>query len=204
MLNAIVALALLSSTATRTASAPASGITKVVIIAGAGSLDVKGASGVTEILAKGKAEAPSDDVLKKVQLVATRSGSTLTIESKIPEDSSWLGSSPALSFEVTVPSGIAVTIKDGSGSMTVKDVGELDVTDGSGSIDIDGVTGNVRITDGSGSIEIEKVNGNVMITDDGSGSLDVKDVHGDFTVQHKGSGQINYERVSGKVTVPKK
>ncbi|HJW94520.1 MAG TPA: hypothetical protein VJ901_12960 [Thermoanaerobaculia bacterium] len=203
MLNAILALAMFSSTATRTANAPASGITKVVIIGRAGSLDVKGQSGATEIRAKGEAEASSEDVLKKMQLVATRSGSTLTIEAQIPEDSSWLGSSPTMGFEVTVPKGVAVSIKDGSGSLTVKDVGELDIDDGSGSIDIDGVTGNVRISDGSGGIEIEKVNGNVTITDDGSGSLDVKDIHGDFTVQHKGSGQVTYERVSGKVSVPK-
>src|ERR1041385_201521 len=163
MLNAILALTLFSSTATRTASTPASGVTKVVIIARAGSLDVKGENGVTEIRAKGEAEASSDDVLKKMQLVATRSGSTVTIEAQIPEDSSWIGSSPTLGFEVTEPAGMAVTIKDGSGSMTVKNIGELDITDGSGSIDIDGVTGNVRISDGSGGVEIERVNGNVTI-----------------------------------------
>jgi len=194
----ILALALFSNvTADRSTSTPASGITKVVIIARAGSLDVNGKSGATAIAATGKAEAPNDAQLAQTKLVATRNGSQLTIEAQTGDDAS-------LGFEVTLPAGVAVVIKDGSGSMTVKNVGDLDVTDGSGSIEIHDVTGNVRITDGSGSIEVKQVKGNVTITDDGSGSVDVQDVQGDFTVLQKGSGHIDYERISGKVSVPKR
>src|SRR4051795_4208814 len=115
MLNAILALAMFSSTATRTANAPASGITKVVIIGRAGSLDVKGQSGATEIRAKGEAEASSEDVLKKMQLVATRSGSTLTIEAQIPEDSSWLRSPPPRGFGGGGAEGVGGSIQGGAG-----------------------------------------------------------------------------------------
>jgi len=138
-----------------------------------------------------------------VQLVATRSGAQVTIEAKIP-DGTFLLSSPQLDFKVSLPAGVPVVIHDSSGEMMVKNVGELDVKDSSGSIDIDGVTGSVRIADSSGSIEVEKVTGNVLITEDGSGSVTVKDVRGDFTVQKKGSGHVDYERIGGKVSVPSK
>jgi hypothetical protein len=197
------ALALASTSVPRAVSTSANGITKVVIVARAGSLEVNGVAGATEIKANGTADAPSDDTLKQVQLVATRSGSQVTIEAEIP-DGTFLLSSPQLDFTVTLPAGMPVVIHDSSGEMTVKNVGELDVKDSSGSIDIDGVTGNVRLADSSGSIEVEKVTGSVTITEDGSGSVTVKDVRGDFTVQKKGSGHVDYERIGGKVSVPPK
>lgn len=184
MLHALLALALSTTT-------PASGITKVVIIGRAGSLDVSGRSGVTDIRSTGKSDS------RDAKLVATRSGSQLTIEAVTPDDK-------ALDFEVTVPPGVAVKIDDGSGELSVKNVGELDVTDGSGSIDIDGVTGNVRISDGSGSIDVKNVSGSVTITDDGSGSVNVTDVRGDFTVLKKGSGHIEHARIRGRVSLPQK
>ena len=184
MLHALLALALSSTT-------PASGITKVVIIGRAGSLDVNGQSGVTEIRATGKSESHD------AKLVATRSGSQLTIEAVTPDDR-------ALDFDVTLPAGVAVKIDDGSGELNVKNVGQLDVTDGSGSLSIDGVTGNVRISDGSGSIDVKNVSGSVTITDDGSGSVNVTDVRGDFTVLKKGSGHVDYARIGGRVSVPRR
>jgi hypothetical protein len=205
MLNIfIIALAIFpTSTATRTTNTPASGITRVVIISRAGSLTVTGRNGATEIRSTGKAEASSDAELAKTQIVASHQGSQLTIEELVP-DGSFLSSSPTIDMEVTVPTGVPVVIRDGSGSINVNDTGDLDVTDGSGSIDIENVTGNVRITDGSGSIDVKKVSGSVTITDDGSGSVNVADVRGNFTVQQKGSGHIDYERIGGKVSVPKK
>jgi len=204
MLNAILALAIFStSTATRSTNTPASGITKVVIVARAGSLDVTGRSGATEIRATGHAEAPSDELLAKTKLVATRNGSELTIEAQVPDETVMM-SSPTMDMEVTLPAGVAVVIRDGSGSIKTNGTGALDVTDGSGSMEIENVTGNVRITDGSGSIEVKKVSGSVVITDDGSGAVDVDDVRGDFTVLRKGSGHVEYERIGGKVSVPKK
>lgn len=204
MTTALFALALLlSSTATRNTTTPASGVTRVTIIARAGSLTVNGHGGMSDIKATGRIEAPTDALLAKTKLVATRSGSEVTIEAQVPEETV-LMSSTTMELEVNLPAGVAVVIKDSSGSITTKDTGPLDVTDGSGSIDIDGVTGNVRISDDSGSIEVEKVTGSVVITDDGSGEVNVSDVRGDFTVMHKGSGHIEYARISGKVSVPKK
>jgi DUF4097 and DUF4098 domain-containing protein YvlB len=184
MLTAILALALVSTT-------PAGGITKVVIIARAGSLAVNGRSSAAEIRATGNGESPD------AKLVARRDGAQLTIEAVTPDDTS-------LDFDVMLPTGVAVSINDGSGSMTVKNVGELDVTDGSGSMDIDGVTGNVRISDGSGSIDVKHVSGSVTITNDGSGAVNASDVRGDFTVLKKGSGHVEYERIGGRMWVPKK
>ncbi len=198
MLTALLALALLSSpSATRTASAPASGVTRVVINASTGSLRVTGRSGASEIIANGTASAKDDAALAKTQVTIRRNGSELRIEAQVPENAS-------LDLEVKVPTEVTVEIHDGSGTLFVTNSGNLDITDGSGSMEIDTVTGNVRITDGSGSIDVKKVKGSVTITDDSSGSVHVADVTGDFTVLHKGSGHVDYERVGGKVSVPKK
>src|SRR5581483_2287448 len=198
MLTALFAVALLSSpSATRTASAPASGVTRVVINASTGSLRVTGRSGASEIIASGKASAKDDALLARTQVTARRNGSELRIEAQVPESAS-------LDLEVKVPSEVMVEIHDGSGTLFVTNAGSLDITDGSGSMEIDTVHGNVRITDGSGSIDVKNVNGSVTITDDASGSVHVADVTGDFTVLHKGSGYIEYERVGGRVSLPPK
>jgi len=186
-----------SPTATRTASAPAAGVSRIVINAATGSLRVNGRSGASEIIASGTASASNDALLAKTQVTTRRNGSELRIEAQVPESAS-------LDLEVKVPTDVLVEIHDGSGTLFVTNVGNLDITDGSGSMEIDTVTGNVRITDGSGSIEVKKVKGSVTITDDSSGSVHVADVTGDFTVLHKGSGHVDYERVGGRVSVPPK
>jgi hypothetical protein len=43
---------------------------------------------------------------------------------------------------------------------------------------VNGVSGTVVVDDGSGSIDIEDVGGDVHIKDDGSGSLSIRDVKG--------------------------
>ena len=201
MLIAILALSLMPE-APRATTTPATGVTKVVVIASAGSLKVNGRGGATEIKATGTAYASTESLLEKTQLVATRSGSQVTIEAQIPETT--VLPSGSLDFDVSVPANVAVEVRDGSGSIDIDNVASVDLNDGSGSIEIENVSGSIRITDGSGSIDVKKVGGSVTVTADGSGSVSVADVKGDFTVGKKGSGHIDYERVSGKVNIPRK
>jgi len=210
--------------AERSAVQSAAGVTRVAIIARAGFLHVEGKQGATEIRARGTACASTDKLLAAIVFKATRSGSTVTIETIVPNESeSFFTSSPYLDTTITVPAGMAVSVADTSGELTIRDTGETDVDDRSGGLEIRHITGNVTVRDTSGEIVIEDVSGNVhipsdssgsidvhhaggsvTIDEDGSGSIDVSDIGGDFTVSHKGSGSITYERVRGKVSVPMK
>jgi len=75
----------------------------------------------------------------------------------------------------------------------------LDLDDGSGSIKIDGVRGDLSVDDGSGSLTLTNVGGQVVI-DDGSGPISVRDVGGDLSI-NDGSGSIDVHGVAGSVTV---
>lgn len=210
-----------TNTAPRSAALPIAGASRITIVGRAGSLRVSGRPGATEVRATGTACSSSSGDLSAMQLRATRSGSEIRIEAEVPEMSgSWFGDR-RLDFEVTLPSNLPVNVHDGSGELKIENTGALDVEDGSGSLtihhvngnlsvhdgsgsmDVFDVTGNVRIHDGSGSIDVHRVSGSVMLND-GSGSVDVADVGGDFIVESKGSGHVSHERIRGKVDVPRR
>ena len=210
-----------SQEAQRRVSAPAAGITKVVIVGRAGTLRVRGQN-VAEITAAGTACASERDDLDRIQLRSEREGSELRIEAVIPDNSSFFGfgSEGKLDFEVTLPRGTAVSVTDGSGSARISDVGPLTVTDGSGELEIRGVSGSLKVRDGSGSLDIAEISGDVEVVDgsgsmdlrriggsvvvtDGSGSIAVFDVRGGLDVRSDGSGGVDYSRVSGEVRVPR-
>jgi hypothetical protein len=210
--------------AERSAVQSAAGVTRVAIIGRAGFLHIEGKQGATEIRARGTACASIDELLVAITFKATRSGSTVTIEAMVPNESdSFFTSSPYLDTTVTVPAGMAVDVADTSGDLTIRNTGQTDVADRSGGIEIRHVTGNVTVrdtsgdiviedvtgnvhipSDSSGSIDVRHVGGSVTIDEDGSGSIDVNDVGGNFVVDRKGSGSISYDGVRGKVSVPMK
>jgi hypothetical protein len=100
------------------------------------------------------------------------------------------GKSDYIDVRVRVPSSIQLEIDDGSGSLRVSNLdGDVDIDDDSGSLDIANIGGNLNVDDGSGSVTIERIGGDVSI-DDGSGSINVSDVGGKVTVKD-GSGSIN-------------
>lgn len=202
------------------------GVTRIVVYAKAGSLRVTGRENVRGITASGEACASDDDVLRDIQLVASRSGSVATIEARIPrmETSFFLGgSSAALDFSVNLPSNIPLEIHDTSGGMEVANVattsiddtsgeievrhvrGDLSIRDTSGTIYVEDVSGSLRIpSDGSGSIDVRHVGGNVAIDDDGSGAVTIRDVTHNVTIGDKGSGSIFVSDVGGDFTVGEK
>lgn len=102
-----------------------------------------------------------------------------------------------VNLDITVPNDINLFVDDGSGSMKVSDInGNVEIDDGSGSIQIKNIIGDLLLDDGSGSLEINNVDGNAII-DDGSGSVKINNISGDLTIDD-GSGSINVEQLSGK------
>lgn len=202
------------------------GIDTLKIDAGAGSLDVVGAPGITEITVVATIEISGNDddrARKKIE-----SDMTLSLEqdSDTAELKSWFdsggwswgrGDSPRISLEVRVPEGLHLDVDDGSGSIEIENVrgdismddgsgslkltdvgGAVEIEDGSGSISVSGVGGDITINDGSGSIKVKGVAGSVTV-DDGSGSIDVSDVEEDLIIVDDGSGGLNFSNIGGRV-----
>jgi hypothetical protein len=176
------------------------GISQLSIKAGAGSMDVTGVSGLDKISVKATVVVPDtdeDDALKVIEKKMT-----LTLDKKGSEArlNAWFdGNDAHIVLEVSVPQGLSVNIDDGSGSIDVTDVaGDVTIDDGSGSIDVDNVA-NLKIDDGSGSIDVDNVSGDVSIVD-GSGSISVDHVMGSVTIDD-GSGSIKVSDVEKDVII---
>lgn len=202
------------------------GIDTLKIGAGAGSLEVVGASGTSEItvIAVIEISGSNDDRARE----KIESDMTLTLEkdSDTAELNAWFdssgwnwgsGGSPRISLEVRMPEGLHldvddgsgsieienvrgdISLEDGSGSLTMKDIGgEVEIEDGSGSIAVSGVGGDLSINDGSGSITVRGVAGSVTV-DDGSGSIDVSDVEEDLIIVDDGSGGLDFSNIGGRI-----
>jgi hypothetical protein len=187
-------------TAKRRAATPSAGITKVVIHAESGSLEVSGTANAAQILADGAACTSDEDFLPRMTLSLRKVGSELHIDTNIPEKTVVFGWFTArLDFAVTLPAGLPVEIEDGSGWTKVSNTGATKIDDGSGSLEVRNIRGPLVIHDGSGSIDIDTVNGNVDIEDD-SGELTVRNISGSVEIED-GSGAISVARVEGSLRI---
>ncbi|TLU64178.1 hypothetical protein FE810_12810 [Thalassotalea litorea] len=168
------------------------------ISAGAGSLNIVGLEGATEIQVKAEIHTTED---KDYTFTLEQDGDTAVLVAEHGSTSGfWNGDSPHINVQVTVPKHIKLTVDDGSGEMSITDInGDLDIEDGSGSMDIARIQGKVDVDDGSGSLTITQVSGDVIVND-GSGSLTLSRVGGDVNVDD-GSGELLIEEVVGEVTI---
>lgn len=213
-------------TAPRSGVASATGATTVRILARAGYLHIQGRAGLGEVRAQGTARASSNDVLKQVQLVVKRTGDVVEVTVVTPDQDhrsffNFNNYSASLNLTVEVPSNLALDVTDGSGDTIIRGTGPLKFGDGSGDMDIDGVTGDLSIDDGSGDIVARNVRGRVHVVDgsgdmtlsnvgsvdiasDGSGDVHVDHVTGDVAIGSKGSGDVEVASVGGNFTVGSK
>ncbi len=182
-------------TASRAATLDVGDTTRVRVRARAGSLRIEGHPDFWEVRASGTACAGSEANLERVTLTATRVGTELVIET---ETAAGKG---RLDLVVAVPDSLPLVVDDSSGSIEIYDVAAVELRDGSGHIEIDGVAGDVRVVDGSGGIDIRAVRGTVVIEDDGSGDIDITDVGRDVIVENDGSGDIDVAEVGGDFVV---
>lgn len=186
--------------AQRTAAAPTSGVERVVVIAGSGSLEVTGRAGVTQAVARGRACASDADRLREIDIDVRREGSTLVIEALYPDESFRMGNRYArLDLTVHVPEELSLRVEDGSGDASISGVGETRVDDGSGNLAVRDIGGSLTVEDGSGNLEIAGIAGDVEV-DDGSGDIRMSDVRGAVRIGD-GSGNMRIRGVGGSVRV---
>lgn len=180
---------------------PSTNIATLDVSAGAGDLRVSSSPSAKDISVSATVCASRKSGLENMGVGHIVQGDTQFLWTKINEQKGGFFSSgyAFIDLEVTVPAGMAVTIKDGSGDLSVSGTGDLSVVDGSGDSRIFAIAGNVTVQDGSGELTIEDVQGNVDV-DDGSGEIDIAKVTGSVTVRD-GSGDIDVREVQLEVTI---
>ena len=163
----------------------------------AGNLVVEVVPDLTEVKITGEACSSELEQLPLVQLKVESVDGVLKLASVFPDISN-VGF--GLDLTVQMPPGIPVRVKNGSGAISMQGVAGVEIDDGSGSIELSDIHGDVRIDDGSGSLSLTGVTGSVWI-DDGSGNMEVRRVEGSVTIEDDGSGSIFVEDVRGDVIV---
>ena len=209
-------------TETRDLELSADGVDLLEIDAGAGSIVVNGDANANNIKVKAIIRIDDDEddarmIIEKnliLKLEAKRGKAKLDAHF---DHGAWrFNDSGAVDLEVQIPYGLNIFVDDGSGSMSIQDVGgdvsiddgsgsivvmgaaSVAIDDGAGSIKISSVTGDVEVEDGSGDIKIREVGGRVTI-DDGSGKIDVSDVELDLDIVSDGSGSVQLSDIRGAV-----
>lgn len=192
----------------RSLAVPATGLDRLLVDVGAGSLEIVGQADATEIKVSATVwveDHPRDlnrtrgALDQHVRLELDRSGDTARLVTRTGDPGPGY-SLPHVDLVVTAPSSLALTIEDRSGYIEVASIdNDVSVVDESGSIDLRDITGEVEIDDGSGSIRIARARGPVRI-EDGSGSIDVEQVRDDVQI-HDGSGSITVTSIRGDVTI---
>jgi len=211
MLTAVAAAALIPYTvraedckfqADRRGGEDVSGIEKIVVVAGAGELDVRGTPNAKRIEATGRACASSQPLLEKTALKVHRKGSTLYIEAELPDlkHTLTIGNVYAnLDMKVTLPDNLPVQAQDSSGDSALANLKSLEMLDSSGSVTVRDIAGLVDLTDSSGDIRIDHV-GSVKLRDS-SGDVTALNIKNDIDVSVDSSGEMTFESVGGNVHI---
>ena len=168
---------------------------------------MRGVEGIDEIRVEATIYVPARNDARAQERIDSDMVLSLEQDSDVAELKAWFengvfgwGDSPSISLVVEMPVSMHLRIDDGSGSMEVENVrGDVYVDDGSGSLRLENVGGFVEVDDGSGSITIIGVGGDLSIND-GSGGIDVRGVAGSVTVDD-GSGGIDVRDVERDFTV---
>jgi len=174
------------------------GSEELAVMAAAGDLRVRGVSGSTQAVIKGKVCASKQEWMEQSR-VETQGGKRAEINVVLPDtDGNWslMGNSYInLDLELEVPDLISLDVKDSSGDIDIRGVGALAVKDSSGDIDIEDSTGPVTVRDSSGDIELNDIERQVTIESDSSGDIRGSDIRGSVLVVSDSSGDISFRDV---------
>lgn len=180
----------------RTLQLNATDIQQLKADTGAGDLVIVGVAGQQQITVDADVYEYPDNHAK---LTLEQHGTQAVLVAKFDSHFSINRNSPHINLRVTVPAAIALDITDGSGQLEIRDMtADVTVVDGSGDLTIRGGH-NLDIEDGSGSVLLANISGKIRL-DDGSGDINIRDVAGDIRIDD-GSGGMTVKNVQGTVTI---
>ncbi|NND83362.1 MAG: DUF4097 family beta strand repeat protein [Gammaproteobacteria bacterium] len=173
----------------------------IELIAGAGRLEVVGEKDRDNVEIEAYLCASSEELLEGLDVTDQLSANTLKIETAYPNEGIWNSyQEMKIDLTVLVPEAAALDVTDSSGSAEIENVRQLTLVDSSGKIRIREIGGDVRVKDSSGGISIKGVAGDVDLTDS-SGGIDVENVQGTVLVRADSSGSIDVGNVGKDVLV---
>lgn len=184
------------------------GIDQLFAEVGAGFLKIRGVAGLdrieveAEFIVKRMTDSKARDFIKdKLILSLEKKGSRAVLTAgQRPFRRLFNSVSYAINLTVRVPESLKLRINDGSGSMTVDNIeGDVRIDDGSGNIELSDIGGLVEVDDGSGDIDLRTIRGDIMV-DDGSGTVEVVECAGRVEIDD-GSGSIRIRDVTGDVLI---
>lgn len=178
----------------------ADGLERLRVVAGAGSLDVVGREGVTQVVVHSDACAATSELLEELDVSLETTGGVAEVATRYPGGGDGFGNADRyarIDLRIEVPAEMAAVIEDGSGGLRVSGVRAVDLADASGDAELVQIAANVEVQDGSGPLLLRDVGGDVLLQD-GSGSVDLIGIGGDVTLED-GSGSVEISEVNGSV-----
>ena len=161
-----------------------SGTPQVELATFDGSIEVRGwdkPDVLVEVEKRGADQASVD----RIQVKATQSGNTITVEIPKPATGTHLvfGQTPSARLVVSVPTQCTLRAESGDGSVTIKRVsGRINIRTGDGRVHVSEAKGDLTVHTGDGSIQATEIDGHADVeTHDGSITIDgvLQSVHAD-------------------------
>lgn len=145
--------------------------------------------------------AAAEDALEGVEVVATQSGDTLTIEVRRPTSlGRIIGRAPYAELRLSIPEGVAVEAHTASGELAAEGLrGDLSLGTVSGQIETDGTAGTLTVSTTSGDAALVDHRGPLSATSV-SGEIVASGDIADPQVETV-SGDVGLDGVRGAVTV---
>lgn len=175
----------------------AAGLTELKAETEAGDLKIIGVKGLNQIEVSADLYSSED---RPFTLSLEKQGSAAVLKAiGGPCTGICTGSSAYADLIVKVPAELALTLQDGSGDLQIEGLSaDLVIEDGSGNVTLQGGN-NLVLEDGSGNASLTQLTGNLSV-EDGSGDLFIQQVAGTVLVED-GSGDVDIRQVKGMVSV---
>jgi hypothetical protein len=130
-----------------------------------------------EVLVEVEKRASDKSLADAIEVVASQSGATITVEARKPaarESLYGLKVSPSAKIVATVPRRCNLVARTGDGSITIERIdGHVEMNSGDGSLRATDVAGSIRAHTGDGALTFENIDGTVDLdTGDGNGEID--------------------------------
>ncbi len=184
--------------AVRQAQLDSTGIHRVMVVAGAGTLRVQGSG--PDIRAEGMVCAPDQRTADEAHLLLYIKDNRAVVEARFPFSPD--GLKTRMDISVQFPKALPVSVVNKSGDTLIQKVDSVSVANLAGNLRIRNVAGSTTVTRSSnGDVSIEDIGGTAAVQEDVGGSLKIRGVAGNVVLQHTNTTRILVQNVQGDVVI---
>lgn len=177
------------------------GAKRVMFDIGPHRLRLRGAEDGTHRIA-GRACASSEGDLARLKMSQEQRGDTLhvTLERENRRGISFGERYAYLEIEGTVPAGLLVQLRVGSGDARLDNAAAVSADIGSGDVELHAIAGQVTVRVGSGDLDVQDA-GALQVLSLGSGDIVARKVRGAVEIERIGSGDFELAGTGGDVRI---